>query len=289
MNDFIPTYHLHLFARFGNEVAADVFCPQHRAGDKIVVPITSPYRSDYYKISLCLRGQAELKVNLESYVVGPGSVVLVTPNIIKQWTYISDDYETLSVFFTSDFLTANNAQVSKLRFLQNPTAYVLPLAVAEAAGIAASLQFLHQKYHAPHAQRKQIVQNILNWLLYELESLFARPPAPRPAAQSRGQALTAAFKQLVQAHSAQTRRVAFYADTLCVTPKHLTEVVRAATGKTASDLLAEAVVLEAKALLQTTALPMSQLADQLHFADQFAFSRFFKKHAGCSPTAYKQA
>ncbi|RYY11331.1 MAG: AraC family transcriptional regulator [Cytophagaceae bacterium] len=133
------------------------------------------------------------------------------------------------------------------------------------------------------------MQSILNGLLYELSALYEQPPAALPVASARSQALTAAFKQLVQVHSAQTRHVPFYAAALCVTPKHLSEMVREVTGKTASDLLAEAVVLEAQALLQTTALPIARIADQLHFSDPFAFSRFFKQRTGLSPTAYKLA
>ncbi len=289
MRDLIPTYYLQTFARHEG-VATEVYCPPaHLAGQKPPANIAVPYRSDYYKLSLCLRGTAELRVNLHTYPISPGCVVLVTPHIVKQWTHFSDDYETLCVFFTSDFLTAHNAQVGKLRFLRSPTTYVQPLAVPEAEAVAASFRFLQQKYHTPHAHRPTIVQHLINGLLYEIAGHFDRPLVSSPSAQPSRQALTTAFKQLVQAHSTHARSVAFYADKLCVTPKHLTQMVRAVTGKPASDLIAEAVVLEAQVLLQTTALPMAAVADHLHFADQFAFSRFFKKRTGLSPTAYQQA
>lgn len=287
MNNQIPTYQLHMFAHF-DEVATEVFCPEPRTRGNAMAPIALPYRSDYYKISLCLRGTAELKVNLQTSVVGPGCLVVVTPNIIKQWTHISDDYETLSVFFTSDFITANNAHVGKLGFLLNPSAYVLPLTAPEAENIAASFRFLQQKYRTPHANRRDIVKNIINGLLYEISGLYDQQPVPLAVAHPRSQGLTTEFKQLLQTYSASARSVTFYADKLCVTPKYLTEMVREVTGKTASDLITEAVVLQAKALLQTTTLPMTQIANELHFTDQFAFSRFFKKSTGLSPTAYKQ-
>ena len=49
------------------------------------------------------------------------------------------------------------------------------------------------------------------------------------------------------------------------------------------------MLLEAKALLQNQQLSVAQIADLLHFADQSAFGRFFRKSIGLSPTAYKQA
>jgi AraC family transcriptional activator of pobA len=287
MPDLIPTYHLRTFARYQG-LAAEVYCPPARlVGEKPPANIAVPYRSDYYKLSLCLRGTAELQVNLRPYAITPGCLVLVTPHIVKQWTQFSADYETLCVFFTSDFLTTDNAQVGKLRFLRSPTTYVQPLTSPEAEAVAASFRFLQQKYHAPHPHRTDIVKNIINGLLFEIAGLFDQSAASPPGTHPSGQALAAAFKHLVQAQCTHARRVAFYADQLCVTPKHLTHLVRAVTGKPASDFIAEAVVLEAQALLQTTTLPMAEVADRLHFTDQFAFSRFFKQRTGLSPTAYK--
>jgi len=286
MSTPIPTYQLQAFS--GGNSAAAVFFPDYQA-IKPAIPLHRPYRGNYYKISLCLRGQAELQVNLETYVVRPGGLVLATPDVIKQWLHVSDDYETLSVFFTQDFITTNNANSGKLRFFVAPPTYVLQLPDVEAANVAASFRFLQQKYQQPHSERENILKNLLNSLLYEIGSFYDPPQALPAAGKPRGQVLTAAFRHLVQAHSAAVRNVAFYASQLCITPKHLTELVKAATGKTASDWIAEAVVLEAKALLQNRAVPIQQVASTLHFTDQFAFSRFFKKRTGISPTAYRQA
>lgn len=287
MSEHIPTYQLQAFAS-DNQTAAEVFFPDYAAA-RPKIPLNIPYRGDYYKISLCRRGTAKLQANLETYVVTPGCLILTTPDVIKQWLHVADDYEALSVFFTTDFITTNNAATGKLRFFVTPPTYVLPLSAAEAASIAASFRFLRQKYHTPNAQRENILKNILNSLLYEIGALYEPQSAPRPAGQPRRQLLATAFRQLVQANCTSARSVQFYAATLCITPKHLTELVKEATGRTASDWIAEAVVLEAKALLQNPALPIQEVAASLQFADQFAFSRFFKKSTGLSPTAYRQA
>ena len=287
MNELLPTYQLQAFSSPQPD-AAGVYFPDY-ATAKPRIPLNRPYRGDYYKVSLCLRGTAELKVNLTPHIVGLGCLVLATPDVIKEWVAISEDYETLSVFFTKDFITTNNAATGRLRFLVNPSPYVLQLPAAEAANVAASFRFLQQKYHTPHAQRNNILQNIINSLLYEIGPLYDQPAAGLAATPSRHQQLAAAFRQLVQAHCASARSVQFYAAQLCITPRHLNELVKAVTGRTASDWIAEAVALEAKALLQNPDLPIQQVAASLHFADQFAFSRFFKNNTGLSPTAYRQA
>lgn len=288
MSEHIPTYQLQAFSGAAN-AGSEVYFPDY-TGPKPQIPLNLPYRGDYYKISICLRGKAELKVNLETYVVTPGCLILATPDVVKQWLYVAEDYETLSVFFTKDFITTNNTAAGKLRFFVAPPVHVLPLSAPDAASIAASFRFLQQKYGTPNAQRDNILKNIIASLLYEIGALYDQQPSAMPAAATtRSQLLTDAFRQLVQTHCVSMRSVQFYAATLCITPKYLTELVKAATGRTASDWIAEAVVLEAKALLQNHALPVQEVAASLQFTDQFAFSRFFKKSTGLSPTAYRQA
>jgi AraC family transcriptional activator of pobA len=285
MSQPIPTYELQAFASHTDADA--VYFPDYHA-TKPAIPLHHPYRGAYYKISICLRGRAELKANLATYVVTPGCLVLATPDVIKEWLHVSADYETLSIFFTPDFITTNNATTGKLRFFLTPPVYVLQLSAPQATSVAASFRFLEQKYKTPHLERDNILKSLITSLLYEISSFYAPHHELPSAGKPRGQVLTAAFKHLVQTHSAAVRNVAFYADQLCITPKHLTELVKETTGRTASDWIAEAVVLEAKALLQTPALPIQQVAASLHFTDQFAFSRFFKKRTGVSPTAYRQ-
>ncbi|SDY65772.1 AraC family transcriptional regulator [Hymenobacter psychrophilus] len=282
----IPTYQLQAFAH-PEGAAPEVFVPDYATG-RPRIPLHRPYRGNYYKISLCLRGQAELTIDLAPYVVTPGCLVLATPEVIKQWLHVTDDYETLSVFFTREFITTHHKATNRLRFFVAPAAYVRQLSAPEAANIAASFRFLQQKYRTPHVQRPHILQNILTSLLYEVASIYDQPLAAPPAATPRNQALAAGFRQLVQTHCLAERRVTFYAAALCVTPKHLSALVKEATGRTARDWITQAVVLEAKTLLQNPTLPVYQVAASLQFADQFAFSRFFRQNTGLSPSAYRQ-
>ncbi|RPD45930.1 AraC family transcriptional regulator [Hymenobacter sediminis] len=288
MSTLIPTYRLQYFVRPNDEVADVFFLDEHtHTGGP---PLGVPYRGNYYKIGICLRGTAELKANLETYAIEPGSLMLITPHIIKEWTSFSADHDSLSVFFTPEFITTrNHIPVDHFQFLENATRHVLPLAAAEAASITASLRLLQQKFQAPAPYRNQVIKSLINSLLFEVVGLYDQQQAALQATQTRSQLLTAEFKHLVNTHSTSERSVKFYADHLCITPKHLTETVKQTTGKTAGEWIEEAVMLEAKALLQNQQLTVAQVADLLHFTDQSAFSRFFRNSLGLSPTAYKQA
>lgn len=287
MPQLIPTYRLDSLGP-ADEASGVYFIDQHTASTG--PPLGVPYRGNYYKLGLCLGGSAELKANLETYAIGPGSLMVITPQVIKEWTRISADHDGLSVFFTREFITASpNIDVATFNFLENARTHVLPLSPEQLMSLRASFEFLRAKYQEAHPYRASIVKNLLHNLLYEVVALYEQQQAAQRAGLSRGQLLTAGFKQLLGRHGVAERSVRFYAEQLCITPKHLTETVREATGKTAGEWIAEAVALEAKALLQNQQLTVAQVSDLLHFADQSAFSRFFKKSIGLSPTAYKQA
>ncbi|WP_158552471.1 helix-turn-helix domain-containing protein [Spirosoma telluris] len=110
----------------------------------------------------------------------------------------------------------------------------------------------------------------------------------QPRQLSSSARLAAHFRQLLTRHILSKRTVNEYADLLAVTPNHLNKCVKETTGKPASVLIAEMLLLEAKVLLGQPGLPISEIADRLSFDDLSYFARFFKKHTGLNPTEYRQ-
>ena len=85
------------------------------------------------------------------------------------------------------------------------------------------------------------------------------------------------------------RDVGFYAAKVCLTPKHFSTVIRQETGHTAAWWIHRQVVSEAKNLLTMRPdLNIQAVADQLGFADQATFSRYFRRETGISPTEFRE-
>ncbi|MCI1187171.1 helix-turn-helix domain-containing protein [Hymenobacter sp. DH14] len=287
MTAAIPLYQLNALSETAEKPAAVFFLGPDSAPSQL--PINLPYRSNYYKIGLCLRGHARLKVNLETYDIGPGCLMLLSPYVVKQWPLMSADFEGLSIFFTREFIAANSGlNPDAFAFFERDANHVFLLAPAQAESIAAVLHQIGQKYAMPHAYREEILRSLIHILLHETAPIYSAQHVSAKAIQTRSQQIAAEFKQLVNRHYATERSLGFYADKLCITPKHLAETVKDATGRRAVEWLAEAVLLEAHVLLQNPALLIGQIADQLHFADQSAFGRFFRKGTGFSPAMYRQ-
>lgn len=287
MNATVPVYQLAALTEPVGKPAAVFFLGPNSAPTQL--PIDLPYRSDYYKIGICLRGSARLQVNLETYAVGPNSLMLLSPYVIKQWPFMSTDLEALSIFFTKEFITASGGpNLDSFAFFERDARHVFALPPAPAASLTALLRAIEQKYDAPHAYREEILRSLIHILLHETAPIYSVQHVAPNAIQTRSQLIAAEFKKLVNSHYATERGLGFYADKLCITPKHLAETVKETTGKRAAEWLAEAVPLEAQVLLQNPTLSVGQIADTLHFTDQSAFGRFFRNNTGVSPAGYRQ-
>lgn len=96
------------------------------------------------------------------------------------------------------------------------------------------------------------------------------------------------FVALLEAHYRAHWRVADYAGALAVTPTHLSRVLRAATGESASRLIDGRAIREARRQLAFTHLSVTSIAYTLGFVDPALFSRVFSRVTGVSPREFRR-
>ncbi|MBL6430691.1 MAG: helix-turn-helix domain-containing protein [Alphaproteobacteria bacterium] len=75
---------------------------------------------------------------------------------------------------------------------------------------------------------------------------------------------------------------------LAVTAPHLSRVCRQARGRSASALIRDRQMLEARRLLAYTQIRVAEIAYELGYSDPAYFSRVFAAHTGLSPRAFRQ-
>lgn len=100
--------------------------------------------------------------------------------------------------------------------------------------------------------------------------------------------LTETFLSLVQRYFSEEHTLAFYAGKLEVSEKHLYRTVKKITGFTASQWIDRYLLLEAKVMLKSSSLNISQISDSLHFASPSAFGKFFRRSTGMSPKQFRK-
>ncbi|MBL7738435.1 MAG: helix-turn-helix domain-containing protein [Chitinophagaceae bacterium] len=94
--------------------------------------------------------------------------------------------------------------------------------------------------------------------------------------------------RLLETNIGSMKNVSQYADLLSLSSYQLNAITKASAGKTVSDLINEQIILEAKRYLLATTNQVKDIADHLGYEDVSYFIRFFKKHTGHSPEAFRK-
>ena len=109
-----------------------------------------------------------------------------------------------------------------------------------------------------------------------------------PSRQNAASRLCAAYSKRISEHFHEPLTMADHAAALDVTPTHLTRACKAATGKTASELLTERILYEARHLLTTTKVPAQDIARFLGFGSAAYFTRFMLQHTNETPSKLRK-
>lgn len=96
------------------------------------------------------------------------------------------------------------------------------------------------------------------------------------------------LQDLIEQHYSRYKQVSDYATLLHRSPYQLNSLTKQSLGKTCSTLINDHILLEAKRQLLATTNQINEIAWQLGYEDISYFIRFFKKHTGLTPAAFRQ-
>ena len=105
--------------------------------------------------------------------------------------------------------------------------------------------------------------------------------------QKRKNPIFKKFEQLVEKGYSEERNVSNYANNLHIHPYCLNKVCKLSVDKTASEIIHNRVLQEAKKMILESDKSFKEIAYQLNFNSAAYFSRYFKKHIGINPTEFK--
>lgn len=228
----------------------------------------------------------------EARVQADGPVALLIPPGVAHAFRFSPHTEGYVLTFDATLLAEQDGPQmgSALHTLfATPTALTLTHDDDGTQRLQALWQLLHAEAQRPAAPA--VAEPVPLWLtrcvLWQLAQWRARCDGPAPLRARH--ALYTRWLVLVEKHYAKHWPITRYADQLGLSTERLNRLVRAETGHSAQHIVHERLVREACRLLIHVQAPVSQLAFDLGFSDPAYFSRFFKRHTGQTPVAYRLA
>ena len=284
--------------RINDNLADDLFLAELAYSDRMDV-MQYPCRFDGFLVFLCYEGSFEVDINLHTYPVQAGSMLVYIPGNIVRVSQINPA-EKGSVRFavaaiSHELITSTRMDFKKLyeeslRVLENPG---LLLNEDEMALCRKYFDLITDVSSRPLPNIREAVVSLISSTFYWAGSLWMKrvTEAQRLSGGKSAHArmVLEDFLKLVQEHHTQERGLAFYAEKLFLTPKYLSKLIKNVSGRSAHAWIDSFVILEAKNLLKYSDLPIKQIVSELNFPNQTTFYRFFKTQTGMTPTEYRRS
>ncbi len=243
-----------------------------------------PLLIDDYRMGLVTSGEVHVCINLIDRVVKPGMIAFFAPGTIVQPQRVVGELRVAGMAWFADipFAAGHVPSIARgeVRDFQ--------LAVSEdaAGAIGSQVQALWRLARMEPVCSEAVASGCAS-LMWIYDQLY-RSSTQQAGRASHSSAIFDRFIALVNEHCRSEHRLAFYADRLCLTERHLGSVVSQVSGKTAKQWIDSAIVTHIKVALRHTDKTVQQISDEMHFPNASFFSKYFRRLTGVAPGDYRK-
>lgn len=229
------------------------------------------------------KGQAEIEVEGERYVVNEASIQVV-PSLCLHGFRFSPGTQGYVLSLALPLLSKLEAQFGgQLDVLSQPGCIPVKRSSRHIRSVFTTLL---EEYTHENDAREMMLYSLLGVLLVWLNRQ-GTPSKVIEDKSERKRGVLRQFARLVESHYREHLSLAEYAQRLGVSTTHLNCLCREFHGASALSVLHQRLLLEAKRSLQYTSMTITQVSDYLGFSDVTYFSRFFRKRGGMTPKEFK--
>lgn len=247
---------------------------------------TEPHRHHYYECFVFLKGGGTHVVDFVDFPIESNSIHIVTPGQVHK---VKRHLNSTGFVFLFDLLHFDHDKSIEQLLLDHscfdvnefsPAYHFDSTFTKELASISTQAWI---EFDSERPLKNQIVLNQLRLLLLYSMRLRGNGSAE---GKKKPTGLYSMFRRLMHNEFKALKKVKDYAAALNVTEKTLNDEVMNKCGETASIVISQHLVLEAKRLLNT-GVSAKEVAFELNFTDPAHFSKFFKAQTGLSPSEFK--
>lgn len=239
-----------------------------------------------------------LRTGRRAWPIEAGDLFVIAPGDVMGRITATDlaDADGWGVFFTADVLgpdvpgahLAWRTHPLLFPFVHGGATGALRLRVPEAArpGWETGIESLHDELARRHDSYREAAVAHLVLLLVGVSRLAADVVGDLRENQ---EPLLAEVFAVIERRYPEPLSLRDVAAEVNISPGHLTSTVRRRTGRTVQEWITERRMVQARRLLATTGLPVSEVGRRVGFPDAGYFARTFGKVHGTSPTQWRRA
>jgi len=251
---------------------------------------TLPHRHNYYEILYFKESGGNHEIDFASHPVVAHSLHFISPGQVHLLR--RDKHVTGYVLsFSKDFCYAETAGmefIDSFPFFNNPyAASIVRLENKEQKNVSELISKIQTEYFSNGDDKANMLSSYLTILLVTAKRLYKPQSISGKPMPGRSE-LTRRFKMAVEKSFIKIKSVNEYSEMLSITSGHLNDTVHHDTGRTASEIIHERIILEAKRLLYRSEKSIKEIAHALGYDDPSYFVKFFKSHVDDTPENFRK-
>ncbi len=253
--------------------------------------IDKAYKAGFIMLTMCVEGEAIYRIDSNEYKLKPYDILILKEEQVVTSFQPNPEYQSCSIYMSQQFfddIIKDMQEFSFLFRLSTEQAH-FTLQPFESKAIMAYCQLIESKMQqTEHHYLKETISTLIKTMIYDISEAFHRVQKPLSARRTRSEAIFEDFILLVEANFKEQRRVSWYSQQLCITPKYLAESVKKVSRRTPNEWIIRYVTWELRAQLKGTRKNIKEIAENLHFPNQSLLGKFFKEQTGMSPSEYRR-
>lgn len=246
-----------------------------------------PYQIEEKRIVFIRQGSGKVLINLIEYELVPNMLILVPGRSIIELRDYTADFDLQMMAIGDDLILPHGNEEFFGYFLNSRPTLSFHLSPDEVRQVDLFFTLIWDILQEP-SFREKAIGNLIKALLHQVESSYQTRQENKESKNTHQEEIFQRFIGLVNEHCKTERRVDYYANKLCLTPRYLNTVIRQISGQTVMDWIDQAIVLEAKVMLKHSNALIFEISDKLNFPNPSFFCKFFKKKVGMTPKTYQK-
>ncbi|HMU45949.1 MAG TPA: helix-turn-helix transcriptional regulator [Chitinophagaceae bacterium] len=244
------------------------------------------HRHDFFFVLVIEKGKGEHIIDFTSYPITGHSVFFMRPGQVHQLTLKKGSSGYL-LEFKNDFYSPARHSANQLLRKVSSKNYCRP-GSKRFKELIAVLDKIFNEFTSRQEKYFDVIKANMEIFFIELSRQSPNPGGLTNETNLYTQERLEELMQLLELNIYTKKQVSDYADMMHLTSYQLNTITKKLLGKTCSAVIDDHIILEAKRQLLATSEQVNQVADQLGYEDPSYFIRFFKKHTGYSPEAFRK-
>ncbi len=240
---------------------------------------------------ICQRGTMKARIRDVEYEVGVGQGLVLLPIVVIQQLMVTPDVHFRGFGFSitameNVFHNYRATWQEALTLVERP---VVTLSEGKMQ-VAENLYQIAQQAERMTDSRyyRPMMRAVVQAFLYMIADVVNhRERDDENEGMSQKERLFKQFVSLLWASGGKNRKVDYFAQQLCITPKYLATLVRESSGKTPLEMIHRYTANMIAQRLRSTNLTVKEICTELEFPNESFFGRFVKQHLGCTPREYR--